>query len=184
MVEFSELAAQHPWVLFLAIAILPGLGAPNCPMLIVCGTVMAPVLGIGGAALFAIAAVAVNILWTWWLAAAYPLRSFLQERVRHGTVDRFQMGERSVLGITVLLHITPGVPLFIQNYFPGLHRLAYWKYLAVALPVQSVYTALIVVGSGEIFGALKRYSLTVLIAVLVVFAAVPIQRWIRTKSAA
>ncbi len=160
---------RYPWLLFFAIALLPGLGVPNCPLLIICGTSMTAALGHWQAIGLAVAAVIVNILWTWWVAA-FPLRQFLCQRVGN-RVGKYlkhtdQHQERNILTITFLLHVTPGVPLFVQNYFPGIHRLNYWKYLAIAIPVQSLYTALIVGSSGQIFLALKSSLLLVLIAAL------------------
>jgi uncharacterized membrane protein YdjX (TVP38/TMEM64 family) len=145
----------HPWLLFLAIAILPGLGVPNCPLMIVGGGAIA---ASGGEATMATAlwatvgGVIVNILWTYWVAA-YPMRTFLWKRVARSGSWFTGLKSDSVLFVTFLLHVTPGVPLFVQNYFPGVHRLTYWKYLAIAIPVQSLYTALIVLTSGKAFSA-------------------------------
>ncbi len=184
---FIDWMAHYPWALFLAIAILPGIGVPNSPMLILCGTSMTAAFGVKEAILLAVGAVIVNILWTWW-AAAYPFRELLRKRIEPKLAkymkEPLQLKEKSVLGITFLLHITPGVPLFIQNYFPGVNRLTYWKYLAIAVPIQAVYTALIVGTSGQIFLALKAYPLVVLIVGLTIWGAVMFQRRKRTKSPA
>ncbi|MCB1095614.1 MAG: hypothetical protein R3F19_19215 [Verrucomicrobiales bacterium] len=150
-----SVVVAHPWVLFLAIAILPGLGVPNCPLMIVGGGAIAATgngADLASALWVTVGGVIVNILWTYWVAA-YPLRSFLWKRVARSGGWFTGMKSDSVLFVTFLLHVTPGVPLFIQNYFPGVHRLAYWKYLAIAIPVQSLYTALIVVTSGKAFSA-------------------------------
>ena len=71
--DLESLIAGYPWVLFLAIAILPGLGVPNCPLLILCGTAMTAALGVGEAVTLAVGAVITNIFWTYWVAA-FPLR--------------------------------------------------------------------------------------------------------------
>ena len=185
--SIERLAMHYPWVHFLAIAILPGLGVPNCPLLIICGTAMSLVLGIQGAVMLAVGAVLVNILWTYWVAA-YPFREMLIHRVdrRVGQLfnDKIQMNQRDVLQLTFLLHITPGVPLFIQNYYPGLHRLAFWKYLAIAVPVQSLYTTLIVITSGQIFSALRHYPIALLIVLLAIWIGVTLHRRSNTKSPA
>jgi len=185
--DWVESFARFPWVLFLAIAILPGLGVPNCPMLILCGTIMTAAFGVPEAIGLAVAAVIVNILWTWW-AAAYPLRSFLMDRVEPRVAQHvkshFQMSEKNVLAITFFLHVMPGVPLFIQNYFPGVHRLSYWKYLAIAIPIQSLYTALIVGTSGQIFDSLKAYPLVLSGVILFIWIGIKIYRRNRTKSPA
>ncbi len=155
-------------------------------MLVICGTAMTVALGTRDAVLLAVAAVSANILWTWWVAA-YPFREFLRKRIEkrmrsQGLHERFHLNERSVLTITFLLHITPGVPLFVQNYFPGVYRLSYWKFLAIALPVQALYTAIIVVTAGQIFELLRGYPLLVLMAALTIWGLVSVYRRSSTKS--
>tara|TARA_R110000850_G_scaffold125759_11_gene244387 strand:+ start:1654 stop:2247 length:594 start_codon:yes stop_codon:yes gene_type:complete len=183
--ELIDWIAKYPWVLFFAIAILPGFGLPNCPALILFGSTMTAAFGVKNAILLAIAAVTVNILWTWW-AAAYPFRNFLKKRIDERVSKRFQgrieMNERNVQTITFLLHITPGVPLFIQNYFPGLHRLTYWKYLLIAIPIQSFYTALIVATSGQIFKVLKGYPVALLVVGIGIWTGITLYRRRRRKS--
>ena len=78
------------------------------------------------------------------------------------------MDTADVARATFLLHITPGVPLFIQTFFPGLHRLNYFHYLLIAIPIQSLYTALIVLTSGEIFKIARG---PLLITALILLAA-------------
>jgi uncharacterized membrane protein YdjX (TVP38/TMEM64 family) len=116
------------------------------------------------------------------------LRRWLRDRVdrkaRELLKERFQMSEQGVLTVTLLLHVTPGVPLFIQNTFPGLHRLTFWKYLAIAVPVQTLYTALIVATSGQIFLALKSYPLLLLAVALGLWGAIAFYRRSRIKSPA
>lgn len=165
-----EVIGGRMWLLFLAIAILPALGVPNCPLMIIGGGAAAVVHGTFAAAAVAVLAVIANILWSYWVAA-YPLRAFLWERIERTAQTRWlaRMDSVDVARATFILHVTPGVPLFIQNYFPGLHRLNYWKYLLIAVPVQSLYTALIVLTSGEI---LKVASAPMLVAAVVAVAAI------------
>lgn len=147
-----HLIGEHLWLLFIAIAVLPAFGFPNCPLMIVGGGAAAAVHGSVAATGVAVLAVVTNVVCCYWVAA-YPLRAFLWGKIESRAQTRWlaRMDERDVTRATLLLHVTPGVPLFIQTYFPGLHRLAYWKYLSIAVPVQALYTALIVYTSGEIF---------------------------------
>lgn len=173
---------------FLLIAILPGLFVPNCPLLIACGSVLTSAHSTGLAVAVAVGAVNANILWTYWFAASpfgQTMRHSINRRAALLLDDPIAFTERKVTWITFLLHVTPGVPLFIQNYFPGLHRLPFYKYLAIAVPIQSLYTTLIIITSGQVFAALKSYPL----ATLTILGAVALlwiyqRRCSKTKSPA
>jgi uncharacterized membrane protein YdjX (TVP38/TMEM64 family) len=147
--HIQSIAADYPIVLFFAIALLPAIGIPNCPLMIGGGAIVAAACGMPTAMAMAIGGVIANILWTYWVAAL-PLRGYLMRKIGDSAPGFVDAENRSVLMVTLLLHITPGVPLFIQNYYPGIFRLPYVHYLAIAIPVQTTYTALIVYTSGTI----------------------------------
>jgi uncharacterized membrane protein YdjX (TVP38/TMEM64 family) len=131
----------------ICIVVLPSFGVPNCPLLVFAGGYLGSLYGIQSAAALAIGAVFINIAVAYWIAA-YPLRRWLQKRIRHRAASLLGLKPRSVLLATAILHITPGVPLCLQTYFPGVNRLNYWQYLGIALPIQGLYTAGIVATGG------------------------------------
>jgi len=153
---------------------------PNCPLMIVGGGAAAAVYGSAAATTVVVLAVIANILWSYWVAAC-PLRAFLWSRIENTAQTRWlaRMGPADVERATLILHVTPGVPLFIQTYYPGLHRLNYWKYLLIAVPVQSLYAALIVLTSGEVLKAVQGH---LLVAVAITAGAMLLWKAISTRA--
>ena len=169
-----SLAADYPIVLFLAIGLLPAAGVPNCPLMIGGGAIVADACGMPTALAMAVGGVIVNILWTYWLAA-FPLRKLLLRRVDSAAswlLNGNGNGKhRSVLAVTLALHVTPGVPLFVQSYFPGVHRLPYLQYLAIAIPVQAFYTTVIVGTSGAVASLFNPVWTLAMVTVVIIVAA-------------
>ncbi len=138
---------SHPIALFAAIAILPGLGFPASPLLILAGAVWGSDLG---SCFIAIAATALNMAWTY-AAAAGPARRFIS-RLLGTRWDRWRdMDRRNLLKLTLLLRITPGVPLVIQNYTLGLLAVPFVPYLLISVPINGLFVTGFVLTGGAIF---------------------------------
>lgn len=138
---------SHPIYLFAAIAILPGLGFPASPLLILAGAVWGSDLG---SCFIAIAATALNMTWTY-AAAAGPARRLIS-RILGSRWDRWRdMDRRNLLKLTLLLRITPGVPLVIQNYTLGLLAVPFVSYLLISVPINGLFVTGFVLTGGAIF---------------------------------
>lgn len=138
---------ENPAGLFLAIAILPGFACPASPLLILAGIVWGSTAS--GCAL-AISAILLNITWTHWLSAG-PCRT-LVSRILGERWERWQSMPRTNLWkLALMLRITPGVPLFVQNYTLGLLGVPILHSLAIALPISGLYTSGFVLTGGAIF---------------------------------
>lgn len=138
---------SNPVALFAAIAILPGLGFPASPLLILAGAVWGSTFG---SCLIAIAATALNMMWTY-AAAAGPARR-LVARILGTRWDRWRdMDRRNLLKLTLLLRITPGVPLVIQNYTLGLLAVPFLSYLLISVPINGLFVTGFVLTGGAIF---------------------------------
>lgn len=164
--------AESPIVLFIGIAVLPAFGVPNCPLMLVGGCLVAREHGVSTAVTTAVAGVVANIVWSYWVAA-YPMRSRLWPKMERVAPWFVKMENTSVAGVTLLLHVTPGVPLFVQTYYPGVHRLPYLLYLAIAVPIQSLYAAAIVCAGGAVA---RQLSLSMIIFVATVALIVVLLR--------
>lgn len=138
---------ENPVGLFLAIAILPGFACPASPLLILAGIVWGSTAS--GCAL-AISAILLNITWTHWLSAG-PCRAIVS-RILGERWERWQSMPRTNLWkLAFMLRITPGVPLFVQNYATGLLGIPLLHSLAIALPISALYGSGFVLTGGAIF---------------------------------
>ena len=138
---------SNPIALFAAIAILPGFGFPASPLLILAGAVWGSDLG---SCFIAIAATALNMTWTY-AAAAGPARRLIS-RILGCRWDRLRdMDHRNLLKLTLLLRITPGVPLVIQNYTLGLLAVPFVSYQLISVPINGLFVTGFVLTGGAIF---------------------------------
>lgn len=142
-----EWCRQHPYALFLALAILPAFAFPASPLLILAGAVWGPNAGACG---LAVSAILLNVLLSH-LAAAGPghklIAGILGERYSRWS----QSARASQWQLATMLRITPGVPLCVQNYILGLLRIPLLASLALALPITGSYVCGFVLTGGAIF---------------------------------
>ena len=138
---------SHPIALFAAIAILPGFGFPASPLLIIAGAVWGSNLS---SCFIAIAATALNMAWTY-AAAAGPARKVVA-RILGTRWDKWRnIDRRNLLKLTLLLRITPGLPLALQNYTLGLLAVPFLSYLLISIPINGLFVAGFVLTGGAIF---------------------------------
>lgn len=125
----TYLKANPAW-LFLAIVVLPGFPVPASALMILAGTVWRdrPVM----ACLICLAGMALNMSWTYWLAAK-PARGLVERYLAHSTIRLPELPKGDHMQVILLMRLTPGIPLFFQNYLLGFLRVPFLPYLAVSL---------------------------------------------------
>jgi uncharacterized membrane protein YdjX (TVP38/TMEM64 family) len=131
--------------LLAAQVLLPLAGFPISPLWIATGVRAGTVLG-GSLSLLALA---LNQTLGYWLARKWlrrPIEAWLQARRR--SVPSIPPGEETLW--ILLIRVTPGVPLFVQNYLLGLARVGFTRYLCISLPAQMAY-AVAFVSLGQAF---------------------------------
>jgi uncharacterized membrane protein YdjX (TVP38/TMEM64 family) len=143
----SQHGNEHPWVIFAAIVVLPGLGFPSSVLFLMAGAIWGADFRSGTIALLGVVC---NIAWTH-LAAAGPGKGLLTRWMgRH--LDRWRDLPRSdLLKLACMLRLTPGVPLFVQNYALGILGVPLWQSIAVAIPITGLYVYGFVITGGAIF---------------------------------
>jgi uncharacterized membrane protein YdjX (TVP38/TMEM64 family) len=152
----SRYGGEHPWLIFAAIVILPGLGFPSSILLLLAGAVWG---ADPGSALIAIGAVVLNIVWTH-LVAAGPGKG-LVARLLGARWQRWQnLPRNDLFKLTCMLRMTPGVPLCVQNYALGLLGVPLWQSIAVAIPFTGLYIFGFVLTGGAIFEGRAGLALT------------------------
>jgi len=169
----QDFLRERPLWLFLALVILPGLPVPTSALLFLAGVVWReqPLQ----ACLIAILALTINLAWTYGLAAGFGRR----------TLDRLaawcgfqipELKETNRLRVVLALKLTPGIPMFVQNYLCGFLRVPFRLYLLVSLASNGLIGTGFVLagvgfGDGKLVPALAGGFLVILGALVI--------RWVR-----
>jgi uncharacterized membrane protein YdjX (TVP38/TMEM64 family) len=143
-VAMGHVRAAGPLVFFVAMGILPAVGAPILAFILTAGPAFGPQLGLGGV----LAACAVSHLLSlsigYWLARRW-LRPWLQKFVARSGHKVPQVVPEDQFEVTLLLRITPGPPFFLQNFLLGLAEIPFSRYLAISWTVIMMHTTGLVV---------------------------------------
>ena len=154
----KSILVEHGPLLFLAIAILPGLVLP-----------VAPLLGLAGlwggengpwiSCLYCSIALFANLCWTYWLARG-PARGLLEKLLAK---SRFRLPKdppQNMLEWALILRLTPGVPFIFTNYGLGLIGMQFSLYLTISLPILAFTACGYVLAFAGIFGGEWKYLWT------------------------
>jgi uncharacterized membrane protein YdjX (TVP38/TMEM64 family) len=140
---------DRPWWLFAGLVILPGLPVPTSALLFLAGTVWRdrPV----AACAICLLALALNMSWTYW-AAARPGRGLVEKLLAAGTLRIPTLPRDNHLRAILLLRLTPGVPLFVQNYVLGFLHVPFRLYLPVSLACSGLISCGVVLSAAGVAG--------------------------------
>lgn len=144
---------KNPWALFLALVILPGLPVPTSLLMLTAGVVWReqPVMACG----LCMLALALNFTWTYWLAAG-PARRLVEKLLTATSLKIPELPHGDHLKLILVLRLTPGIPLFLQNYLLGFLRAPFYLYLPVSLLCTGIICiGVILSGAGIADGNLK-----------------------------
>jgi len=125
-----------PVSFFLAMAVLPAIGAPVSVFTISAGAAFGPKLGIHLVVLFSLAAIAFNMAF-----ANRALRPLFQRLVLHLGYRIRSAGHLEATGLVICLRATPGISFPLQNVLLGLADVPFARYLlmscCVAWPINA-----------------------------------------------
>ncbi|MFQ3226151.1 MAG: putative membrane protein YdjX (TVP38/TMEM64 family) [Lentimonas sp.] len=158
--------SEHPLLLILALATLPGMGAPLTPLLLLFGIVMGPRFGMPITCLIGVATLSFCTTWTYLLAAG-PLRGFFKNHLLKKW-NLPELSDQSALRLGLIIRITPGIPYPLQNVALGVMGMRLKPYLLVSLPIQSLYTIALIVTGGALFEGKAGIALTGVLLLIVV----------------
>lgn len=136
----------NPAFLLPVIAILPLFGLPCSPFLVLLGYYYGPVEGM----VIGLVAIAINDTLAYWLARVF-LRGPILRLLERRKVKVPVVPEREQIRVVALVRITPGTPLFLQNYLLGMADIPFGRYLGVSVPVQAIHLSGFVIFGGAIF---------------------------------
>ena len=126
------IGAAHPVLLFFGLALLPLAGVPTSPLWIAVGVRLGTATGF----VMALGGLLLNYTIAYWLARRWlrqPLARWLESRAWR--IPQVKTEDESLL--ILLLRLTPGLPLFVQNYLLGLAEVRFGRYLLLSALIQA-----------------------------------------------
>jgi len=135
-----------PVFLLPALAILPAFAFPASVLLFLIGGYYGPLYGM----VLAVIGIALNDAITYWLARTF-LRGPILRLLERKKVKAPNVPEREEYRVIAIVRITPGTPMFLQNYALGLANVNFMKYMVVSTPIQALHAAGIIIFGAAIF---------------------------------
>jgi uncharacterized membrane protein YdjX (TVP38/TMEM64 family) len=136
----NVLRSAGPVVFFVAMALLPVVGFPISFFYLAAASAFAVQLGMAGVIAAAAASLAVNLALSYWLAR-YGLRPWLEQMISRTKYKIPVVAAADQAQITLLVRITPGPPLFVQNYLLGLAEVRFFTYMWISWVINILYAA-------------------------------------------
>lgn len=177
----EEFFKRQPAVLFLALVILPGLPVPTSALLFTAGVVWRhqPVMACG----LCLLALTLNFIWTYWLAAG-PARRVVEKFLVATALEIPDLPRGDHLKLILVLKLTPGIPLFFQNYLLGFLRVPFLLYLPISILCNGVVgTGVVLSGVGLADGRLMPTLTGVSLIVVGVVLAQVLRGWLEKVKA-
>ena len=173
--QTEDFLMDRPWLLFAALVLLPGLPVPTSALMFIAGTVWRdrPLI----ACLICLVAMALNLSWTYWLAAK-PGRNLVKKLLDVGGVRIPVLPKNNHLRALLILRLTPGIPLFFQNYLLGFLHVPFALYLPVSLACSGLIACGVVLSGAGVAGG--NFMPMISGAALIVAGLVAV-RWLSAK---
>lgn len=163
-----------PLAFFTIMALLPAIGAPLTPFYIVAGATFGLWKGLFGSAI----ALVINLSLAYF-AARHSTGGWLRRgllRLGYELPD-FDRDSARPFRFTLVVKLTPGLPLFLKNYLLGLSGVPFGTYLGVSMLVSALYAVPLMALGDSLF---KHEQARVWIFVLAGIAAI-VWWWRRRK---
>jgi uncharacterized membrane protein YdjX (TVP38/TMEM64 family) len=144
-----------PVPFFAALVVLPAFGCPVSAFTFTAGPTFIPQMGTVWVCVLVSLGMTLDLALAYWLAryAARPLLLRLLEKMGY-RLPKVAPGDHT--GLTVLLRVTPGPPLFIQNYLLGLAEVPFKTYILISAPIMSGWALAAVLASDALVAGKGR----------------------------
>jgi len=129
-----------PWAFFGAMAILPAVGAPSTLFTLTAGSAFGAQIGMPAVVAAGVAAMTFNIAFTYVLAR-WVLRAWLQRLLVRFGYKLPQVEKGDVTDLIIVLRVTTGIPLCVQNYLLGLADAPAARYFIISYAISWPSTA-------------------------------------------
>jgi uncharacterized membrane protein YdjX (TVP38/TMEM64 family) len=164
-----------PVAYFTAMALLPAVGVPGTAFTLTAVPVFGPRLGTATVVLLALAALTVNMAFTYFLASRW-LRPPLQWLVAKLGYRMPQVDMADANDLIVLLRVTPGIPFPVQNYLLGLAGVPFLRYLVISCLIQWPINVAIMLFSDALLHGKGRLAFLALMGLLALLTATHLVR--------
>ncbi|HWL63542.1 MAG TPA: hypothetical protein VNQ32_12135 [Steroidobacteraceae bacterium] len=164
-----------PTTFFVAMALLPAVGAPLSLFCITAGSVFSPQLGMPVVILLSLSSIAANIALSYLLArrALRPLCEYVLGRLGYQLP---LVGPGVVTDLVVLLRVTPGLPFPVQNYLLGLAAVPFLRYFLISCLIAFPLNASIIIFGEALLQGRGRTALFGLLLVLTAMVGIHLVR--------
>jgi uncharacterized membrane protein YdjX (TVP38/TMEM64 family) len=139
--------SASPPLFFAAMAILPALGLPLTPFYIVAGATFGVPIGLIGSMI----ALAVNLTLSYFIARSIPQAWLEGVLSRFGTKLPAFDETSGAIRFSVLVKLTPGVPMLLKNYLLGLSGVPFKVYLLTSLVTALLYAVPLMILGNSLF---------------------------------
>jgi uncharacterized membrane protein YdjX (TVP38/TMEM64 family) len=139
--------SASPPLFFAAMAILPALGLPLTPFYIVAGATFGVPIGLMGSMI----ALAVNLTLSYFIARSIPQAWLEGVLSRFGTKLPAFDETSGAIRFSVLVKLTPGVPMLLKNYLLGLSGVPFKVYLLTSLVTALLYAVPLMILGNSLF---------------------------------
>jgi len=170
--------SDYPVLVYLSVLIVGGLPLPLSPFLILAGVLFTERYGLPVALLLCYSAMVLNMIWTYFLSA-YPMRTIFEKMMGIFAKKFPEIPDEHKSKVTLIIRITPGIPFFLQNYFLGVSRVPFGKYLLISMAIQAMYTSGFVIGGGAIFEGKAGLAIAA-VSIFVILGFVV--HWLRSRN--
>ncbi len=150
-----DLLLNNGLLLFLSIAILPGLVLPVAPLLTLAGF-WGGEHGPGNACFFCLISLTFNLVWTYWLARG-PGRALIESLLKKTRLHLPSSQPKDLFHWALILRLTPGVPFVFSNYGLGLLKMPFLQYLLLSVPILGITGCGYVLSFAGIFSGDWKY---------------------------
>lgn len=175
--EAFEFLRGHLLALFFAIVVLPGIGFPMTPLYLIAGPTFMSSFSLVASCAIILCASTLNMVWTYFVASSI-LHRFVERILDRLDYKLPRVRDHDQIHLIMIMRVTPGIPLVVQNYLLGLGRVRFGAYLPISVFVQSGYLIGFVVTSGAIY---EGNTGLVIAGVCALFAAVLFTNLIRKR---
>jgi uncharacterized membrane protein YdjX (TVP38/TMEM64 family) len=157
----TVLRETGPAVFFAAMSVLPAVGFPILPFVLTAGLVFGPQLGVWPTIGMSVAAVAFNVMVSYWLGAGV-LRGWVLRLSAWLGYSLPAIPDGSGWQVVTLLRLTPGLPFFMQSYFLGVLRAPFIPYIAVSTLIPAGYITATVLGGDALMRGRGKTAMFIL----------------------
>lgn len=161
----AESVMAHPWWIFAALCLLPAVGFPMSPLLVVAGMSFVPLWGVGAALGITSVALLINLTLSY-LVAAGPGAPLVATLFRKMGRELPVLDDREAWRVILAVRLAPGFPYVLQNFALGCLRCHFPLYLVISMLVSGSSCLIIMVGGGALLKG--NYFLLIKLVFLIV----------------